>query len=167
MAELHEDAGGGLPGRRREEGLAETAEDHRDVYLTKGLETYHWAEETHRQADDTWQRVRVWVYDPLGKVWLAFRDRDFEDESRRMAGRTNYFGTTLENMVDYLSNWGGYDKSVSVFTPIKAASVADVIAKVWPGAMAVSGTSDEQAATEKDPIGIGRGGKPRRAWGQK
>lgn len=105
--------------------------------------------------------------DPNNTLWLAYQDPALEDESRRMAGRTNFFGTVVDELADYLANWGYDGKSISVFTPARAASVADVIAKVWPGAVAVAGTSDDQALKEPDPTGIGRRGEPRKGWGQK
>ena len=147
--------------------MAETDIDPLDPFCAQLPGLYYWAEETELQADRNWSRVRVWIYDTLGTVWLAFKDPALEDESRRMMGRTNWYGTTLENLEDYLSNWGGYQKSVSRFQSMWAQSVADVVAQTWHGATAVSGTSNEQALKELDPTGIGRHGKPRKAWGQK
>lgn len=156
-----------LLGRPEGDEPGGAANDADTVEQTTRQETYYWAEEAHRQADGSWSRVRVWIYDPFGQVWLAFQAPNFEDESRRMMGRLNFYGTTLANLEDYLSNWGYDQKSVSTFAPMQATSVADVVAEVWPGATAVSGTSDEQALGELDPTGIGRHGEPKKGWGER
>ncbi len=140
------------------------------VFLTKGVGLYTWSVEDRATSTDLvdWHPVRLWVVDPAGLVWIGFQDSLLEDSARRMAGRLNLHveaqAWTSDDIWDYLLNWGGLQASFSRPESARASSVADLLSRVWPGAQAVAGISDEQAA-ELDPLGVGRHGASPRPWG--
>lgn len=140
------------------------------VYLTKGMGPYTWAVEDRADTPAllTWQPVRVWIEDPAGLFWVAFQDPALEDTCRRMVGRLNYHASVHDwapaDAWEYLLGWGGQQASFSVPATATASSVADLLARVWPGAQAVGGTSNDQA-DERDPLGVGQHGASPRPWG--